>query len=112
MKLNLVLVVSGMALLRVQIQLLRCIAASLFCLSLISCGESRNDKQVTYVSAVVPVEDTRQQVFVPASFTEASAQQLGNQLDSIVNFLHKKKGFNGTVLITKYDQVVYKAAVW
>ncbi|WP_345160470.1 serine hydrolase domain-containing protein [Pontibacter saemangeumensis] len=55
-------------------------------------------------------EDSRQQVKIPASFTAASANQLCSQLDSIFNYLHRRKGFNGTVLVTKYDQVMYKGA--
>ncbi|WP_240676200.1 serine hydrolase domain-containing protein [Botryobacter ruber] len=55
-------------------------------------------------------EESRQQVLVPASFTEASARRLGSQVDSIFRYLHRKKGFNGTVLVTKYDQVLYKGA--
>lgn len=47
---------------------------------------------------------------VPASFTADSARQLGAGLDSIFKYLHKRKGFNGTVLVTKYDQVIYKGA--
>ncbi|MCX2740835.1 serine hydrolase domain-containing protein [Pontibacter anaerobius] len=55
-------------------------------------------------------EDSRQRVSVPPYFTPDSARQLGSHLDSIFTFLHKRKGFNGTVLVTKYDQVVYKGA--
>ncbi|MFD2999583.1 serine hydrolase domain-containing protein [Pontibacter toksunensis] len=54
--------------------------------------------------------EERQQVEVPASFTAASAQKLGHQVDSIFTYLHKRRGFNGTVLYTKYDQVIYKGA--
>lgn len=55
-------------------------------------------------------EEKREQVPVPASFTADSIRQLENQLDSIFTYLHQKKGFNGTVLVTKYDQVVFKGA--
>ncbi|WP_236612950.1 serine hydrolase domain-containing protein [Cesiribacter andamanensis] len=54
--------------------------------------------------------DTSQQLVVPAWFTAASARQLGQELDSIFEQLHRKKGFNGTVLVTKWDQVVYRGA--
>lgn len=47
---------------------------------------------------------------MPGWFTADSAQQLSAKLDAMFRHLHKKKGFNGTVLITKYDQVVYKGA--
>ncbi|GAB3196178.1 CubicO group peptidase (beta-lactamase class C family) [Pontibacter aydingkolensis] len=58
----------------------------------------------------MPEEDTRQRVAVPAYFTADSARKLGLHLDSIFKHLHKRKGFNGTVLVTKYDEVVYKGA--
>jgi CubicO group peptidase (beta-lactamase class C family) len=55
-------------------------------------------------------EAGRQKIIIPASFTPESAQALGNQLDSIFSFLHQKRGFNGTVLFTKYDEVIFKGA--
>lgn len=55
-------------------------------------------------------ENSRQQIAVPESFTPDSALQMGVQLDSIFTKLHKKKGFNGTVLVSKFNQVVYKGA--
>jgi CubicO group peptidase (beta-lactamase class C family) len=90
-----------------QVLLLRCVPTSIFCLFLISCQELKTDQQIQHV---LPEEDSRQRVSVPALFTAASARQLGSQLDSIFSYLHKKKGFNGTVLVTKYDQVMYKGA--
>ncbi|MFD2247711.1 serine hydrolase domain-containing protein [Pontibacter ruber] len=83
--------------------------ASLFCLSLLSCQESKKEDQSGNVSSEEQ-EDTRQRVAVPASFTPAKAERLSNQLDSIFTKLHKRNGFNGTVLVTKYDQVIYKGA--
>ena len=88
---------------RVQFLLLRFFAAPLFCFHLTSCQES-DDKSYFWE------QDTRQQVAIPASFTADSARQLGEGLDSIFTYLHKRKGFNGTVLVTKYDQVIYKGA--
>ncbi|KEO72351.1 serine hydrolase domain-containing protein [Anditalea andensis] len=55
-------------------------------------------------------EATRQKIDIPSSFNTDSVRTLNSELDSIFAFLHKKKGFNGTVLLTKYDQVVYKSA--
>ena len=97
---------------KVQFTTLRCIAASFICLFLLSCQESKKDIPVAHKNDVVVVEeeDIRHQVTVPASFTADSARELASQLESIINNLHKKKGFNGTVLVTKYDQVVYKGA--
>ncbi|WP_255474374.1 serine hydrolase domain-containing protein [Pontibacter qinzhouensis] len=54
--------------------------------------------------------DTPETIEVPASFTEDSARLLGHQVDSIFKVLQKKRGFNGTVLVTKYDKVIYKGA--
>ena len=87
--------------------LLRWITASLCCVFLLSCSGTQNEGLFEYVFAD---EERREQVLVPASFTEDSARQLGGQLDSIFRYLHKRKGFNGTVLVTKYDQVIYKGA--
>jgi len=55
-------------------------------------------------------EEERLQVAVPAAFTEDSVQKLTQQLDSVFQYFHNRRGFNGTVLVTKYDQVVYKGA--
>ncbi|WP_229802053.1 serine hydrolase domain-containing protein [Pontibacter akesuensis] len=82
-------------------------AASAFCLALLSCSE---DKKSTLFETMFPDNEGRELVVVPASFTPDSARQLGHQLDSIFSRLHKKRGFNGTVLVTKYDQVIYKGA--
>lgn len=85
--------------------LFRCFSASVLSISLFSCSgsESRENK-------LVVEEDCQEHVEVPDSFTPAAASQLGSQVDSIFNILHKRRGFNGTVLVTKYDQVVYKGA--
>lgn len=98
-----------MTFLKVQFHLLRCLTASFLCLFLISCQESAKDERLDKTVAKQE-EDSREQVVVPASFTADSARRLGFQLDSIFNYWHKRKGFNGTVLVTKYDQVVYKGA--
>lgn len=96
-----------MTFLRVPLLVDRCFTASILCSFLISCSGSKNEGLLDYV---FPEEDSRQQVEVPASFTEARVSQLGSQVDSFFRYLHKKKGFNGTVLVTKYDQVIYKGA--
>ncbi|MDX5437422.1 MAG: beta-lactamase family protein, partial [Pontibacter sp.] len=87
----------------------RCVAASLFSLALFSCQDSKKEEQVVTVEPVEE-QELRERVTVPASFTAASAQKMANQLDSIFTYLHKRRGFNGTVLVTKYDQVIYKGA--
>ncbi|RNI30260.1 class A beta-lactamase-related serine hydrolase [Rufibacter immobilis] len=55
-------------------------------------------------------DDTKEPVTVPAAFTADSARQLALKLDSVFKYFHKRRGFNGTVLVTKYDQVIYKGA--
>lgn len=97
-----------MTFLKVQFLLFRCVAASFLCLSVFSCQQSGNEKVSDRKKTVA--DDYRHTVEVPASFTPAVVQKLGNQYDSIFTFLHKRKGFNGTVLVTKYDKVLYKGA--
>jgi len=88
-----------------------------FCLVfIISCQTTKLDSE-TYEITIdqdsllrAAEEATRQKIAIPVSFTPESVETLSSQLDSIFNFLHKKRGFNGTVLLTKYDQVIYKNA--
>jgi CubicO group peptidase (beta-lactamase class C family) len=96
-----------MTFIRVQFILLRCIAASFFLLFLISCDDTDGDgySRFKWFSG-----ESRETVVVPDSFTADSVRKLGFHLDSIFRHLNKRKGFNGTVLVTKYDQVVYKGA--
>lgn len=101
------LVFSGMAYLRFQTLWLRCFAAPLFCVLFFSCQEAKKDQQGRQQAAK---PDNRQKVVVPASFTPDSARKLGSRLDSVCRYLHRKRGFNGTVLVTKYDQVLYRGA--
>ncbi|MCC9136917.1 serine hydrolase domain-containing protein [Pontibacter silvestris] len=103
-----------MTFLRVQSLLRIYFLVSLSILLLFSCQEIKKDNS-TYNPLLeernlLDEEVDRQQVTVPASFTAASVRQLGNQLDSVFTSLHKRRGFNGTVLVTKYDQVIYKGA--
>lgn len=81
----------------------------LCCLCLLACQGSKKENQSQPLLPQVK-EDSRQQVAVPAWFTPACVQQMSCQLDSVFRYLHKRKGFNGTVLVTKYDQVIYKGA--
>ncbi|KAA6433364.1 serine hydrolase domain-containing protein [Rufibacter glacialis] len=85
--------------------LYRCLPASLFCLLLLSCQESGKKKKFWGKE-----EETKEEIAIPASFTADSVRKLGHQLDSVFKHFHKRRGFNGTVLVTKYDQVVYKGA--
>lgn len=88
--------------------MLRCIAASVLILFLFSCQTTKEDSQI--VVAVPEVDTLQEHLMAPAFFSSDSAQVLGSQLDSIFSVLHKDKGFNGTVLVTKYNQVIYKGA--
>ncbi|NDK55679.1 serine hydrolase domain-containing protein [Pontibacter fetidus] len=98
-----------MTILRVQFSLFRWVTALVFGLLLVSCQGSEEEKLHEQLTAQHE-DETRETIEVPASFTAASAKKLNHQLDSIFHYLHKKKGFNGTVLVTKYDQVMYKGA--
>jgi CubicO group peptidase (beta-lactamase class C family) len=98
-----------MTFLKVQFLLFRCIIALVFSLLLVSCQESEKEKLHDQLTSQQE-DDSRETIDVPTSFTPDSAKKLGHQLDSIFKYLHKKKGFNGTVLVTKYDQVMYKGA--
>ncbi len=55
-------------------------------------------------------EDDKETVAIPAYFTADSAKRLGVKLDSLFRYFHKRRGFNGAVLVTKYDKVIYKGA--
>jgi len=96
-----------MAFRKVKSFLFRCSVASIVGLTFVSCQPATEDSGF---GNFWPQEESSQKVVIPASFTEAKAVQLCGQLDSIFTYLHKKRGFNGTVLVTKYDQVIYKNA--
>ena len=93
--------VSGMA--PFNLHFIRFFAVCLLGFTMFSCSGSRED-------LLIVEEDCSQHVEVPPTFTPVSAGRLGSQVDSIFRYLHKRKGFNGTVLVTKYDQIVYKGA--
>lgn len=100
-----------MAFLKIQVLVFRCLVASLFCMSLFSCQGSKKEKETSQPTLMgQPQEDGRHRAVVPASFTAATVRQLRHQLDSVFTYLHKYRGFNGTVLVSKYDQVIYKGA--
>ncbi|AKQ47781.1 beta-lactamase [Rufibacter radiotolerans] len=77
----------------------------MLCLFFFACKEKRQENGLWEEK-----EETREKVAVPASFTADSARQLAVKLDSVFKHFHKRRGFNGTVLVTKYDQVIYKNA--
>ena len=81
--------------------------AALFLLAFASCQDAEQKEQARQQKIA---KETRQHIEVPAYFTADSAKKLWSHLDSIFTQLHKKRGFNGTVLVTKYDKVMYKGA--
>jgi CubicO group peptidase (beta-lactamase class C family) len=92
---------------RVQFPYLRCVTASIISLALVSCQGSKKDDKFNNTS---PQVESRDKVTVPPSFTGAKVRKMGMQLDSMLTRLHKHRGFNGAVLVTKYDQVIYEGA--
>ena len=92
-----------MAFITFQSPSLRCGLAAILCLFLVSCSGNKRDE-------LIVEEDCEQHIEVPFTFTSEEASKLGSQVDSVVRYLHKRRGFNGTVLVTKYDQIVYKGA--
>lgn len=91
-----------MALVKFRFPVLRCIVASILCASLFSC--SGNEELIVEADCEQHIE------VLPDSFTPVTATKLGRQVDSIFTQLHKRRGFNGTVLVTKYDQIIYRGA--
>ncbi|WP_299821532.1 serine hydrolase domain-containing protein [uncultured Pontibacter sp.] len=79
-------------------------------LTFVACQDTSREEKQKQEDTVANQLESRQQVQVPASFTPAYIHQLNIKLDSVFSYLHKKKGFNGAVLVTKYDQVIYKGA--
>ena len=75
-----------------------------FCF-LFSCSESASDKK----EALAKEKDAQfDQIVALVNPERAKKQQ--HQLDSLFRDLQKKKGFNGTVLVTQYNQILYKGA--
>jgi CubicO group peptidase (beta-lactamase class C family) len=98
--------------------LLRLLTIPACCLALFSCQSTRSETQIqelaTVQDSLLLMEETMEkpwhQVAIPASFTEDTAKELESQLDSIFQYYHRRRGFNGTVMVTKYDKVVFKGA--
>lgn len=92
-----------MAFISIQSLITRGIAACALFLSFSACSGFKNDE-------LIVEEDCELHVEVPETFTPTIATKLGRQVDSLFTHLHKRKGFNGTVLVTKYDQIIYRGA--
>ncbi|PIQ21492.1 MAG: serine hydrolase, partial [Cytophagales bacterium CG18_big_fil_WC_8_21_14_2_50_42_9] len=71
---------------------------------LFSCTQSSSDKLSDLV------DDSAQYHKIVALYNPEKAQKQQHQLDSLFRALQKKKGFNGTVLITQYNKVIYRGA--
>ncbi|WP_242693246.1 serine hydrolase domain-containing protein [Sabulibacter ruber] len=95
-----------MAFLRTKSVLFGCLTAMVCCFSLLGCEKSGSKKSLWSGSD----EDDKETVAIPAYFTADSAKRLGVKLDSLFRYFHKRRGFNGAVLVTKYDKVIYKGA--
>lgn len=97
---------------KLQFLFIRCVTAAVFFLLLQSCGEKgQQRKAFSSQDTLLAVEKKeRPKVPVPASFTPEKKQELADKLDSVFTYLHKNRGFNGAVLFSKYDRVIYKEA--
>ncbi|SIT75726.1 serine hydrolase domain-containing protein [Pontibacter indicus] len=84
-----------------QSLLIRGAAACALILSFSACSQSEE---------LIVEEDCELHVEAPETFTPTVATKLGKQVDSLFTQLHKRRGFNGTVLVTKYDQIIYRGA--
>ncbi|WP_299990551.1 serine hydrolase domain-containing protein [uncultured Pontibacter sp.] len=92
-----------MAFSNIQSLLIRSVAACALFLSFSACSGFQNEE-------LIVEEDCELHVEVPETFTPTTATKLGKEVDSLFTHLHKRKGFNGTVLVTKYDQIIYRGA--
>ncbi|MCP2044014.1 serine hydrolase [Pontibacter sp. HSC-36F09] len=90
-----------MAFSNIQSLLIRGAVACAFFLSFSACSQNEE---------LIVEEDCELHVEAPETFTPTVATTLGKQVDSLFTQLHKRKGFNGTVLVTKYDQIIYRGA--
>lgn len=71
---------------------------------LFSCTQSTSDNLSDLV------DDSAQYNKIIALSNPEKVRQQQQQLDSLFRVLQKRKGFNGTVLITQYNKVIYKGA--
>jgi len=71
---------------------------------LLSCTQSSSDNLSDLV------DDSAQYHQIIALSNPEKVRQQQHQLDSLFRVLQKRKGFNGTVLITQYNKVIYKGA--
>ena len=105
------LVNRGMPFLRVRALLVWCLVASVSLFFVFSCQNAQDDDSDDEGFSFFRFVDDVERVEIPASYTPEVAGELSNKLDSAFTYLHKYKGFNGTVLVTKYNKVVYKGAL-
>ncbi len=92
-----------MAIISLQSLLIRSVLACALFISVSACSFFKKEE-------LIVEEDCELHLEAPETFTPTVATKLGTQVDSLFRQLHKKKGFNGTVLVTKYDQIIYRGA--
>ncbi|WP_051359944.1 serine hydrolase domain-containing protein [Adhaeribacter aquaticus] len=79
-----------------------CWAASLA--ALFACSQSASESKQN--TEIYNAEKAR----IQALYNPAKATKQRHQLDSLFRVLQKKRGFNGTVLITQFNKIIYKGA--
>ncbi len=82
------------------------IISGLFCLL----GCSQSPKDVASVAAVSNPALAHHNDSIAKRFNPVEATRKAGQLDTFFHNLHSKYGFNGTVLVAQYGQVIYKGA--
>ncbi len=90
---------------KVSLKIFRWMVALCMCVFLFSCQEGGKKKLFSFSEP----EIERQQLEAPAWFTSDSLPKLQTKLDSVFKRF-RRQGFNGVVLVTKYDKVIYKNA--
>jgi CubicO group peptidase (beta-lactamase class C family) len=86
--------------------LLRYIYAGLLSASLYACTESHSSEKKFVVTDTLQLHnDSIQRLFNPSD-----AATKAYQLDTFFQSMHKKRGFNGTVLVAQHGQIIYKGA--
>lgn len=90
---------------KVSLKIFPWMVALCMCVFLFSCQEGGKKKLFSFSEP----EIERQQLEAPAWFTSDSLPKLQTKLDSVFKRF-RRQGFNGVVLVTKYDKVIYKNA--
>jgi CubicO group peptidase (beta-lactamase class C family) len=83
-----------------------CIYAGLLSASLYACTESRSGEKKFVVTDSLQLHNDS----IHRQFNQADAAIKAYQLDTFFYNMHKKRAFNGTVLIAQHGQIIYKGA--